>query len=423
MREVSEKRARLLIVDDDEEIRSILVEFLSRFYECVALDSAEAALAALATQSFEVIMSDIALPQMTGIEMVRQIIQQAPDSVIVMISGQLTIEGAIQAMRAGAFDYITKPFELSEVADVTRRAVEHRRRIEKAGSETASDTSSRELLAAIENDEFVTYFQPQVEIQTRRVVGVEALLRWKHPQSGLLAPADFIPLAEKTGAIIPLGQAALRAACVQARRWYDLGLHNLRVAVNVSPQQLRQADFPTRVAQMLQELDLPAQYLEAEVTESSFMHDPDCSVHTLNKLREMGMRIAIDDFGTGYSSLSYLKRLPIDSVKLDASFVKEATTDPDDAALVMAIITLAHNLRLKVIAEGIETEEQLQFLRLLRCDEGQGYLFGQPLPAEQITTSLLEGEKIYQREPFPQATLGRGVEDEVRVAASGYCLT
>jgi EAL domain-containing protein (putative c-di-GMP-specific phosphodiesterase class I)/ActR/RegA family two-component response regulator len=420
---VSEKRARLLVVDDDEEIRSILVEFLSRFYECVALDSAEAALAALATQSFEVIMSDIALPQMTGIEMVRQIIQQAPDSVIVMISGQLTIEGAIQAMRAGAFDYITKPFELSEVADVTRRAVEHRRRIEKARSETASDTSSLELLAAIENDEFVTYFQPQVEIQTRRVVGVEALLRWQHPQSGLLAPADFIPLAEKTGAIIPLGQAALRAACVQARRWYDLGLHNLRVAVNVSPQQLRQADFPARVAQMLRDVGLPAQYLEAEVTESSFMHDPECSVHTLHKLREMGMRIAIDDFGTGYSSLSYLKRLPIDSVKLDSSFVKEATTDPDDAALVMAIITLAHNLRLKVIAEGIETEEQLQFLRLLRCDEGQGYLFGQPLPADQITTLLLDGERICPREPFPQATPGRSVDDAVRVAASGYCLT
>jgi EAL domain-containing protein (putative c-di-GMP-specific phosphodiesterase class I) len=276
----------------------------------------------------------------------------------------------------------------------------------------------RELLAAIENDEFVIYYQPQVEIQTRRLVGVEALLRWKHPQAGLLSPADFIPLAEKTGAIVPLGDAALRAACVQGRRWHDLGLRSFRVAVNVSPQQLRQADFPARAAQLIHEIGLPPQSLEFEVTESSFMHDAECSVHTLSKLREMGVRIAIDDFGTGYSSLSYLKRLPIDSLKLDSSFVREATTDPDDAALVMAIITLAHNLRLKVIAEGIETEEQLAFLRLLRCDEGQGYLFGHPSAADVITASLLS-ENVYKCDPVPAE---RGVDDRRR-AASGHCLT
>jgi EAL domain-containing protein (putative c-di-GMP-specific phosphodiesterase class I) len=347
---------------------------------------------------------------MTGLEMVRHIIKQAPDSVIIMISGQLTIECAIQAMRAGAFDYITKPFELSEVADVTRRAIDHRRRIENAHSELRADAGETELLAAIENDEFVIYYQPQVEIHTRKIVGVEALLRWKHPQAGLLSPADFIPMAEQTGAIVPLGHSALRTACIQARQWYDLGLRSFRVAVNVSPQQLRQADFPARVAQLVHDIGLPPQCLEAEVTESSFMHDAECGVHTLSKLREMGVRIAIDDFGTGYSSLSYLKRLPIDSVKLDASFVKDATTDPDDAALVMAIITLAHNLRLKVIAEGIETEEQLAFLRLLRCDEGQGYLFGHPSPADVITASLLDGASVYKCDSLPaERSLGRGV--------------
>jgi len=381
-----EEKPRLLIVDDDREIRDILVEFLGRSYDCLALTSAEAALSAMTTQRFDVIMTDIAMPRMTGLEMVRHIISHAPDSVIVMISGQLTIECAIEAMRAGAFDYITKPFELSEVAAVTRRALDRRKRI------APCEQSAGELLAAMDNQEFVVYYQPQVEIQNRSLVGVEALVRWKHGRLGLRSPTDFIPLAEKTGAIIPLGELVLRAACAQARRWYDSKLRNFRVAVNVSPQQLRQADFPATIARVLDEFALEAPYLEAEVTETSFMHDAESSVHTLRKLREMGVRIAIDDFGTGYSSLSYLKRLPIDSVKLDASFVKDATTDPDDAALVMAIITLAHNLRLRVIAEGIETEEQLAFLRLLRCDEGQGFLFGRPVAGEVLTAAIGNGE-------------------------------
>ena len=389
-----EEKPRLLIVDDDREIREVLSEFLSGSYDCVALDSAAAALSALASQSFDVIMTDIAMPQMTGLEMVRRIITQAPDSVIVMISGQLTIESAIQAMRAGAFDYITKPFDLGEVAIVTRRAVAQGQRIEKARSGAAADKSSTNLLEAIDRQEFVLYYQPQVEIESRNIVGVEALLRWNHPQSGLLSPAAFIPLAENSGAIIPLGDAALRSACAQARQWQDRGLRDFRVAVNVSTQQLRQPDFPATVAQIIQETDLRPNYLEVEVTESSFMHDAGCAVDVLTKLREMGVRIAIDDFGTGYSSLSYLKRLPIDSLKLDGSFVKDATTDPDDAALVMAILTLAHNLRLKVIAEGIETEEQLAFLRLLRCDEGQGYLFGKPLEAESIEGLVTNGQSI-----------------------------
>jgi EAL domain-containing protein (putative c-di-GMP-specific phosphodiesterase class I) len=391
-----EEKSRLLIVDDDHEIQSILVEFLSRFYDCVAVNSAEAALRALATQRFDLIMTDIAMARMSGLEMVRQILSQAPSSVIIMISGQRNIECAIQAMRAGAFDYITKPFELREVAAVTRRALEHRKRIESTRAPSRFDKRSKELFAAISNQEFVVHYQPQVEIQTGGIVGVEALVRWQHPTRGLLFPADFIPLAERNGAILPLGESVLRAACTQARRWFDLGLSNVRVAVNVSPQQLRQSHFSETVARILQEMGLRASQLEVEITESSFMHDDGIGIQTLTELREMGVLISIDDFGTGYSSLSYLKRLPIDSVKLDASFVKDATTDTDDAALVMAIIALAHNLRLRVIAEGIETEEQLDLLRSLRCDEGQGYFFGRPVGGEVITAWA---EKGNNREP------------------------
>ena len=387
-----EEKSRLLIVDDDQEIQSILVEFLGCFYDCVAVNSAEAALAALATQPFDLIMTDIAMGRMSGLEMVRQILIQVPGSVIIMISGQRNIESAIQAMRAGAFDYITKPFELGEVAAVTRRALEQRKRFESAGAPARSDESSKELSAAISNHEFVVHYQPQVEIQTGEIVGVEALVRWQHPTRGLLLPADFIPLAERNGAILQLGESVLRAACTQARRWHDLGLSNFRVAVNVSPRQLRQELLAETVASLLQETGLRASSLEIEITESLFMHDDGIGIQTLTELRNMGVLISIDDFGTGYSSLSYLKRLPIDSIKLDASFVKDATTDPDDAALVIAIIALAHNLRLRVIAEGIETEEQLNLLRSLRCDEGQGYFFGRPVAEDVITAWAEQGD-------------------------------
>ena len=182
-----------------------------------------------------------------------------------------------------------------------------------------------------------------------------------------------------------IGEAVLRMACAQSREWKQSGCGPFRVAVNVSPRQLCDQNFPETVALVLAETALAAELLEIEVTETSLIENADCAIQTLERLREMGVRIAIDDFGIGYSSLAYLKRLPIDSVKLDVSFVKHATTDPDDAALVMAIINLAHNLRLKVIAEGIERQDQLAFLRLLRCDEGQGFLFGEPAPAPIMT--------------------------------------
>jgi len=311
----------------------------------------------------------------------------APEAVVVMISGQRTIDFAIDAMRAGAFDYITKPFELSEVNAVIERALERSRQIQQmlTGGST-SDARANELKDAIDRNDFVVFYQPQFEIDSRRMVGAEALVRWQHPKLGLLPPSDFIPLAEETGSIVRMGEVVLRDACAQLRLWQDGGADAFRIAVNASPRQLRESAFPDLVAQVLAETKLSADCLEIEVTETSLVQNADAGIQTLQRLRDIGVRIAIDDFGTGYSSLGYLKRLPIDTVKLDASFVKDATNDPDDAALVMAIITLAHNLRKKVIAEGIEREDQLAFLRLLRCDEGQGYLFGRPAPTLSCET-------------------------------------
>jgi EAL domain-containing protein (putative c-di-GMP-specific phosphodiesterase class I) len=215
---------------------------------------------------------------------------------------------------------------------------------------------------------------------------VEALVRWQHPQLGLVSPSEFIPLAEDTGLIVPIGEWVLRKACEQNRHWHEQGFAPIRIAVNISARQFHDQDLSQTVIRILDESGLSPNYLELEVTESSVMQNAEFAAGVLTGWKNLGINISIDDFGTGFSSLASLKRLPIDALKIDQSFVRDATTDPDDAAIVLAITTLAHNLRLKVIAEGVETEEQLRFLQLLRCDEIQGFLFSKPLPADSLVS-------------------------------------
>jgi diguanylate cyclase (GGDEF)-like protein len=244
------------------------------------------------------------------------------------------------------------------------------------------------LRRALENQEFVLRYQPRVATDTEQITGVEALIRWEHPELGLISPAEFIPLAEDTGLIIPIGEWVLREACEQNRRWQQQRLAPFRVAVNISARQFQQADISKIVVRALDAARMSPEQLELELTESSIMNNVEFAVKALKDLKQMGVEITVDDFGTGFSSLSHLKRLPIDALKIDQSFIRDVTTDADDAALVMAVVTLGHNMRLKVIAEGVETEEQLKFLHLLRCDEVQGYLFSHPVAAEEIARML-----------------------------------
>lgn len=575
-------KPRILVIDDDEQVRQVLLDLFSDVYHCSEASSAEAALKILAEENFDLIISDINMGGMSGLELVPHVHSQSPESVVLMISAQSNIETAIEAMHAGAFDYIMKPFDIRHVEAALERALNQRllllekRRykdeLEKllqertaevdrlayydtltslpnrtlfedrltqavalaqrsdtkvavlfiavdqlkkvndtlghragdklmqqvaerlAGCITESDTVARfggdqfvlmlpeiertkdavdliasirealkpsfrldrqELFAtasvgisffpndgrepsslvknagaalyrakkaggneyrfytadmhakaakrfeletnlrhAIDNQEFLLHYQPRVAIDSLQVVGVEALVRWQHPQMGLVPPGDFIPLAEETGLILPIGEWVLREACRQNREWQKGGFARVRMGVNISARQFQQQHLAETVMQILEDTDMGPEFLELELTESSIMSNAEATIVVLNKLQTTGIAISVDDFGTGFSSLSYLKRLPIDSLKVDQSFVRDLATDPDDAALVMAIVNLAHTLRLRVVAEGVETQEQLRFLRLLRCDEIQGYLISRPLPVEGIEQLLAPSRPI-----------------------------
>jgi diguanylate cyclase (GGDEF)-like protein len=584
------EKPAILIIDDDVPIRQLLLEILSDSYACCEAESAEQALTALAKDHFDLVISDINMGGMSGLELVPHVHSISADSVVLMISGQSNIETAIEALRVGAFDYIMKPFDTRHVEAAVERALkqssllkEKRRykdqleklltqrtaevnrlayydtltglpnrtlfedRLDQAvavsqragellgilfisldqlkkvndtlghlpgdllmkqvagrltscvpkgdtvarfggdefavmltkvggakdvveiigsirdalhppfqldgqelfatssvgvslfphdGNETQSllknagsalyrakksgadnyrfyteDMNSKaskqfaletSLRHAIDNEEFVLHYQPRLAVDSLKITGVEALVRWQHPQLGLLSPAEFIPLAEDNGLILPIGEWVLRTACRQNREWQEKGFTPMRIGVNVSARQFQQQHLAEIVLEILEETGLAPNYLDLELTESSIMSNAQATIDVLTRLKGMGVTISIDDFGTGFSSLSYLKRLPIDALKIDQSFVRDLTTDPDDAALVMAIVTLAHNLRLQVVAEGVETEEQLRFLHLLRCDEVQGYFFSKPLPAAGLerVLALNPGEPL-SRTPLP----------------------
>jgi diguanylate cyclase (GGDEF)-like protein len=255
-----------------------------------------------------------------------------------------------------------------------------------------------QLRKAIERSEFELHFQPKLDLRTGHISGAEALIRWRHPELGMVPPIDFIPLAEESGLIVPIGEWVLRAACDQNKLWQARGLPPIHVAVNVSSPHFRHSGLLPTVARILRETGLPPHCVEVEVTESMLMDDMETTLATLHKLKDMGLRLAIDDFGTGYSSLSYLKRFPLDALKVDRSFVKDTPAATDDAAITSAIIAMAHSLKLEVVAEGVETTAQLEFLKARGCEYAQGYLISRPLPADDFIALLTAtGDRPFDR--------------------------
>jgi diguanylate cyclase (GGDEF)-like protein len=244
------------------------------------------------------------------------------------------------------------------------------------------------LRLALEKQEFVLHYQPKVNLSTGKITGAEALLRWIHADWGEVVPEKFIPIAEDCGLIVPIGRWVLREACAQAKQWIDIGLPPILIAVNISAQEFHQKNFVADVRTILNDTGLEAHYLELEITESALMRDAEFSTAILRELKNMGVQLAVDDFGTGYSSLSYLKKFPIDVLKIDQSFVRDIASATDSGIIVSAVIGMGNNLKLRVVAEGVENQTQLTFLKGLHCEEGQGYFFSNPLTPAQFTKHL-----------------------------------
>jgi diguanylate cyclase (GGDEF)-like protein len=575
-RNVPDRRARLLIVDDQPEVLRMMLTILREEHDCLTAGSAEEALTLLPDGNVDLLISDIRMNGVSGLELIPRALAASPDTVVIMMSGEETIDNAIGAMRAGAFDYIRKPFDYDHVQAAVRRALDHgalaiakahyenhleelvRQRTtelehltfydsvtglpnqvlcgdrlavairnaqrgghragvfsismdqldtlkdalghslaDEAFREVArrlsaglreSDTIGRfegnefvvilsavektedivdavhriravfqtpftleglelavsasigislypddgltpailfrsahsamglareadengyrfyapemngamrrrlsienSLRRAIARQEFELHYQPQMDMVSGRIVGAEALVRWRGTEGSSVSQEEFIHAAEDSGLIVPVGEWVFRTACEQMTAWRSQGFAGFRLAVNLSARQFRQKDLCATICRTLQETGARPEEFELEMTESCILHDFQSSEAVLRRLKTFGIGIALDDFGTGYSSLSYLKRLPVDRLKIDRSFIRDITLDPDSAALVMTIINLAHNLRLGVIAEGVETAEQLRLLHLLRCDQWQGYLRSNPVPAEQFERLL-----------------------------------
>ena len=258
-------------------------------------------------------------------------------------------------------------------------------------------TLENHLRHALERNEFIIHYQPQVDARTEQITGVEALLRWQHPDLGLVLPSNFIPLLEETGLIEEVGNWVLETSCRQLQEWHEAGQDNLHMSVNISSRQFNNADFISVVHDIIEDTGVNPEFLELELTESMFMRNASSTINALNSLSNLGVRFAIDDFGTGYSSLSYLRRFPIDTIKIDRSFIRDITDDPDDAAITSAIVVMAQSLSLNVIAEGVENAGQLAFLREHNCNHIQGYHYSHPMPAPRITTLL---GQVHQENTF-----------------------
>lgn len=277
-----------------------------------------------------------------------------------------------------------------------------RNQYEKANVEANAGCFERliienELRKALEKNELSLNFQPQLDIKHEKIIGFEALLRWNHPDLGNIPPAEIIPIAEETGLILPIGDWVLKNACLKLKEWEKAGFHSLRIAVNLSAQQFLQKNMVEKIKAVINETSINPEYLELEITEGVVIHDVDSAISVLQQLKDIGIQISIDDFGTGYSSLNYLKKLPVNTLKIDRSFIFDIDTNPSSKALTSAITTMAHDLKLNVVAEGVETYKQLSYVKKSSCDVIQGYYFSRPLKSEHVIDFLINTKQVVQK--------------------------
>ncbi|MBE9093723.1 EAL domain-containing response regulator [Tychonema sp. LEGE 07203] len=399
---------KILVIEDDRVIRENILKLLkAEGFEVTGEENGVQGLYTAVSNLPDVILCDVMMPELDGYGVLAALRSHPVTATVpfVFLTGKAERSEMRQGMELGADDYLTKPFTKAElVGAVSSRLkkqaalVKQQHNLPSPSSELLQEAADKleqietNLRAALEREEFQVYYQPQVNVQTGKIISAEALVRWVHPEKGLISPAEFIPDAEETGFIVQLGEWVLQTACRQIQVWQNAGFSLQQVAVNLSPAQFHQPDLCSRVAAILAEIGLSASSLELELTESLMVEDAKSAIATLQQLKDLGVSISIDDFGTGYSSLSYLTQYPFDVLKIDRCFISNITDGCTNAAIVKAIIEMAHSLCLEVIAEGVETEAEKDFLWRYECDAMQGYLFSPPVPAADFEKLLEAGE-------------------------------
>ena len=399
--------ATLLIVDDEPQVRKLLETLLQHEgYQTLTAGSGEEALQLVAQQPPDLILLDIMMPGMDGYEVASQLKgdETTAGIPIIMLSALSEPSARVNGLEAGAEEFITKPVERVElwlrVRNLLRLKtrgdwVSHSRELAQRPTgmnvhDLARQDLENALRQAVEHHEFTLHYQPKVEVASGRLCALEALLRWERPDYGAVSPAVFVPILESLGLIVPVGRWVIEQVCRQIAEWQQGPIGPVEVSVNVSGHQLIEGDLIADIARLLKQHQVEPHWLEVELTEGSLMENTQHTIASLQRLHTMGVKISIDDFGTGYSSLAYLRRFPIDTLKIDIAFIREVTSNPQDAAITRTIIELAHSLNLRVVAEGVETQAQLAFLKEAGCDQIQGYLFSRPLPVETLERLLLE---------------------------------
>ncbi|WP_138505126.1 EAL domain-containing response regulator [Nostoc sp. PA-18-2419] len=400
---------KILIIEDEESVRENILDLLeAEDFETLGAANGKIGVHLAISEVPDLILCDMMMPELDGYGVLTALRQDAMTATIpfIFLTAKSAKSDFRRGMDMGADDYITKPFTRTELLSAIMNRLEKHTTLKRYFSLlTAIDNLSPKMqllqislhqtIKQKKFQEFEIYYQPIVDIASGKIVAAESLLRWQSPELGIIYPTEFIPLAESTGLIIPIGKWVLKRVCEQIKNWRNLGIYSLNIAVNLSVIEFNQKNFIQEIINFIETNDLQAECLELEITESMILQDVNSAVATMNKLRTLGVKIAIDDFGTGYSSLIYLKSLPINTLKIDRYFIHNVATDPQKSAITKALIQMAHNLNLNVVAEGVETEAELAFLRQHKCNFMQGFLFSRPLPAAEFENFLLTNKCLY----------------------------
>ncbi|MDF5720539.1 MAG: EAL domain-containing response regulator [Rhizonema sp. PD37] len=393
---------KILVIEDEKLVRENIMDLLeAESFETITAADGRTGLELAASEAPDLILCDLILPEIDGYAVLRALREQSITAIIpfIFLSARASRADFRQGMDLGADDYITKPFTRAELLSAIacrltkqaslRKYLASNPGAKKLGSEMQIiEMTLRRTLERKEFQQFQVYYQPQLDISSGKIIAVESLFRWQSPEIGVVSPAKLIPIAESTGLIVPIGEWILQSVCEQTRIWNKAGFSSLRVTVNVSVHQLIQPDFIQNIANFIANNELDPSILELELTESTIMQDVNSTIAVMQELKSLGVKIAIDDFGTGYTSLIYLKKLPINTLKIDRYFIHNVAEDKQKAAITMALIQMAHNLNFQVVAEGVETIAELNFLRQHNCDAMQGFLFSRALPVAEFEQIL-----------------------------------